>query len=294
MPTPPTPPPERPPPGDFDGFFALEAAGEDRFRKHFVPRDEWDEVHPLFGGSTLGFAVRAASLTCPERPLASLHMYFLRGIPYGVPVDFVVERVREGRRVAHRQVDVIAQSKLACRVSLLFAEPEPDHAALYGRRDMRDVPEPESLRPYTEIFAEEEDDEPWWDSPLDWRFEGRPWEVDADASERHGGWVRPFRTLPDEPGVHAAAVAFLSDALSHWPVARVVGGQDDPSSYTSLDTAIWLHRPEPWRDWRYIESECAIGHGGRGLSRRALYDRDGRLLVSMVQEALIPSGLPRP
>lgn len=282
-------PSERPPPGDFEGFFDLEVVGPDRFRKRFVARDEWDEIHPLFGGSTLGFSVAAAARTCPDRPMASLHMYFLRGIAYGGEVDFRVERVRDGRRVAHRQVDVIAQEKLACRLTLLFGEPASQHAAIFGQRDMRDLPDPESLRSHDDIVAEE-GDEPWWDSPIEWRFEGRPWEVDPGHDAVHGGWVRPYRELPDAPGVHAAATAFLSDALSHWPVARLIGGHDEPGSYTSLDTAIWLHRPEPWRDWRYIESECAIGHGGRGLSRRAVYERDGRLVASMVQEALIPSG----
>ena len=280
---------EHPPPGDFEGFFALETVGEDHYRKHFEVRDEWDEMFPLFGGSTLGFSVAAAAKTCDDRPLASLHMYFLRGIPYGGPVDFRVERVRDGRRVAHRQVDVIAQDKLACRLNLLFAAPEPEHAMIFGERDMRGVPDPESLRPHTEVVVEE-GDEPWWDSPIDWRFDGRPWEVDRDNTAHHAGWVKPYRDIPDEPGLHEAATAFLSDALSHWPVARVLGGHDEPGSYTSLDTAIWFHRPEPWRDWRFLESECAIGHGGRGLSRRALYDREGRLLASMVQEALIPSG----
>ncbi len=283
------PPIDRPPPGDFEGFFALETVGEDHFRKHFVAVDEWDAMHPLFGGSILGFAVAAAAQTCGGRPLASLHMYFLRGIPYGVPVDFHVERVRDGRRVAHRQVEVRAQDKLACRITLLFSAPAEGHAMIFGERDMADLPDPETLRSHNDVIADE-GDEPWWDSPIDWRFEGRPWEVDRANGALHGGWVRPCREIPDEPGLHEAATAFLSDALSHWPVARVLGGHDEPGSYTSLDTALWFHRPEPWRDWRYLESACEIGHGGRGLSRRSLYDRSGRLIASMIQEALIPSG----
>lgn len=280
---------ERPPPGDFEGFFALETVGEDHFRKRFVARDEADEMHSLFGGSTLGFSVAAAAQTCPERPLASLHMYFLRGIPYGTPVDFRVERVREGRRVAHRQVDVIAGDKLAARLTLLFSAAAPDPGGIYGARDMSGVTPPESLRSHNDVVAEEGEDV-WWDSPIEWRFEGRPWEVDGSAAATHAGWVRPYREIPDEPGIHAAAVAFLSDALSHWPVVRKYGEHEGLGSYTSLDTAIWFHHPEPWDDWRLIESTCEIGHGGRALSRRALYDRDGRLLASMAQESLIPLG----
>ena len=278
-----------PPPGDFHAFFELERLDEDRFRAHFeAPPDDWEELHPLFGGSILGFAATAGAETCPDRPLASLHMYFLRGIPYGVPVDFVVERVRDGRRVAHRQVDVVAQEKLACRISLLYAGGDDGHRDLHGARDMQAVPAPESLRNHNEVILEE-GIEPWWDSPIEWRFEGRPWDVSPDGASLHGGWVRPCRTIPDLPGRHAAATVFLSDALSHWPVARVLGGQHEPGQYTSLDTAVWLHRDEPWRDWRYIESDCDIGHRGRGFSRRSLYDRDGQLLATMVQEALIPS-----
>lgn len=274
-------------PGDFHGFFALEAVAEDHFRAHFEIRDEWDEQGALFGGSILGFAAAASASTCPDRPLASLHMYFLRGIPYGESVDFVVERVRDGRRAAHRQVDVMARGRLACRIVLLYAAGDPTHPDLFGRRDMSDLADPDSLPVYNDVLRAE-GVEPWWDSPIEWRFEGRPWEVSKEGEALHGGWVRPFRAIPDLPGRHAAATVFLSDALSHWPVARVMGGQLEPGLYTSLDTAVWMHRDEAWRDWRYIESDCEIGHGGRGFSRRCLYARDGRLLATMVQEALIP------
>jgi len=278
-----------PPPGDFHAFFELESIGEDRFLAHFEVRDEWDEVAPLFGGSVLGFAVAAAAETCRDRPLASLHMYFLRGIAYGEPVEFVVERVRDGRRAAHRQVDVFARGKLSSRVALLFSAGDPGHRDLLGVRDLSGLPEPESLPLYADVLRAD-GEEPWWDSPVEWRFEGRPWEPSLSGESRHGGWVRPYRTIPDRPGRHAAATVFLSDALSHWPVRRLLGGRSEPGDYTSLDTAVWLHRDEPWTDWRYIESECAIGHGGRATSRRSLYARDGRLLATMVQEALIPSG----
>lgn len=280
---------DTPPPGDFHGFFALERVGDDRFRAHFEIRDEWDEQSSLFGGSILGFAAAASAETCPERPLASLHMYFLRGVPYGESVDFVVERVRDGRRVAHRQVDVVAQGRLASRIVLLYAAAESGRPDLFGRRDMSGLAAPESLPSYNDV-VQADGEEPWWYSPIEWRFDGRPWEVSPDAAARHGGWVRPFLALPDTPGRHAAATVFLSDALSHWPVARVLGGHHDPGAFTSLDTAVWLHRDEPWRDWRYIESDCEVGHGGRGFSRRCLYARDGRLLATMVQEALIPGG----
>jgi len=282
---------DTPPPGDFHGFFELERVGDDRYRAHFPVRDEWDLASSLFGGSILGFATAAAAETCPDRPLASLHMYFLRGVPYGESVDFVVERVRDGRRVAHRQVDVVAQDRLASRIVLLYAAGEPGQPELFGRRDMSGLAAPESLPAYNDVVSSE-GEEPWWDSPIEWRFEGRPWEASVDGESRHGGWVRPFLALPDRPGRHAAATVFLSDALSHWPVARLLGGRNDPGSYTSLDTAVWLHRDEPWTDWRYIESECDVGHGGRGFSRRCLYARDGRLLATMVQEALIPGAPP--
>ena len=51
---------------------------------------------------------------------------------------------------------------------------------------------------------------------------------------------------------------------------------------------LWLHRDLPWDDWRLITTESDVGCSGRALTRRLVHARDGRLVATMAQEALIP------
>src|SRR5512140_2953994 len=58
----------------------------------------------LFGGMVAAQAVMAAGRTVSDRTLHSLHAYFLRPGRHGVPIRFVVSRVRDGRTFSTRNV----------------------------------------------------------------------------------------------------------------------------------------------------------------------------------------------
>lgn len=47
-----------------------------------------------------------------------------------------------------------------------------------------------------------------------------------------------------------------------------------------------FHRPFRADEWFLYDQESPIAHGGRGLARGRIYDLEGRLLVSVVQEGL--------
>jgi acyl-CoA thioesterase-2 len=242
-----------------------------------------------FGGQTLGCATLAAARSCEGRAVHSLHACFLRRVPAGEPVVLRVERVADGRRLARRRVTIAAEDRRLFELLVSFAEPAPG----FEHQDARVVPPPpppESLPSDAEV-ARAEGWEFWRPGALELRWLGTPWRPEgADEPSRYVAWVRSRWPLPAEPGLHAAAVAFLSDHHSHWPVARKLGGNFEPWGYTSLDTVVWLHRDLPWDDWRLLVSESDVSHGGRALVRRRLHTRDGRLVASMAQEALIPSG----
>jgi acyl-CoA thioesterase len=124
--------------------------------------------------------------------------------------------------------------------------------------------------------------------PFEWRWVGKPWAVAGPSdSSRYAAWVRPTVTLEDR-GLRAAAIAFLSDFHSHWPVARKLGDFFESDGYTSLDQVLWLHRDRPWEDWWLLTSSCDVGHAGRALTRREIRTRDGLLVATMAQEAMIP------
>jgi acyl-CoA thioesterase-2 len=78
-----------------------------------------------FGGATLGCATVAASQGCEGRALHSLHAYFLRPVPPEVAIEFHVEKLSEGRRLAHRRVQVRHEGRLLCEATASFANPQP-------------------------------------------------------------------------------------------------------------------------------------------------------------------------
>ena len=55
----------------------------------------------------------------------------------------------------------------------------------------------------------------------------------------------------------------------------------------SLDHALWFHRPFRADEWLLYSLDSPSAQGSRGLARGLVYDRDGRLVASTVQEGLI-------
>jgi acyl-CoA thioesterase-2 len=103
----------------------------------------------------------------------------------------------------------------------------------------------------------------------------------------HPFWVRAREPLPDEPGLHAAVLTFISDM-------GVVGSARAPGSSlphrfmgASLDHAVWFHRPARADEWLLFSVEPASNAGARGLARGTIHTRDGVLVASVAQEALL-------
>jgi len=270
---------DRPRTGPLADVLRIEPAGDDRFTAALQG----------FGGITLGCATLAAARTCSDHALHSLHTYFLRPVPPGATVEFAVERLRDGRRFAHRRVQVRAGGRLLCELMASFTtagEGIEYQEAIVGH----DTPPPEELTSEEEIARAE-----GWDldkpgpigGAFEWRWIEIPWRAETTAASRYLGWVRPRVPLPRDRALHAAAFAMLSDYHSHFSVARKRGGPFEPIGYTSLDQVLWLHRDRFWEDWWLLTTQSDIAHAGRAFTRRLLHARDGQLIASMAQEQLL-------
>ena len=270
-------------PQPFDVLLGVESVGDDVF----TTRLEGFEGRS-FGGQALGCAALAASRSCEGRALHSLHAWFLRPIPAEMPIELQIERVRDGRRFAHRRVWIRSAEQVLCEIAAGFAS--PGEGADYQDANVEPATPPPEALPDDEEVARSEGWSEWGPSTLELRWVGTPWRPESrDEPSRYRVWVRPRFPLPDDRGVHAAAMAYLSDFHSHWSVARKLGLSFEPVGFVSLDQVLWLHRDVPWDDWRLLTTESDVGHAGRALTRRRVHTRDGRLVASMAQEALIPA-----
>ena len=116
-------------PRDFASLLALEPHGPDTFVGVSPPYD-WGRI---FGGQVIAQALWAAAATVPaERPVHSLHAYFILGGRLDEPVRYEVDRVRNGRSFMTRRV-VARQSYgaiLTLEASFHLDEPGPDVATV--------------------------------------------------------------------------------------------------------------------------------------------------------------------
>ena len=109
----------------------------------FRGRSPEERVQRVFGGQVAGQALVAAGRTVPsDRPVHSLHAYFIRPGDPAVPIVYTVDRVRDGRSFTTRRVSAIQHGKTIFTLSASFHHPEPGpmHAD-----PMPDAPPPETV-----------------------------------------------------------------------------------------------------------------------------------------------------
>jgi acyl-CoA thioesterase-2 len=107
-------------------------------------------------------------------------------------------------------------------------------------------------------------------------------------------WLRTSGALPDDPLVHAAALAYASD-LTLLGSAILPNGiaPNDPNVFlASIDHAMWFHQPVRMDRWLLHDQQSPSASGGRGLGRGRVFDLDGTLVATTVQEGLIRLLLP--
>ena len=99
-----------------------------------------------------GQALVAAGRTVPaDRPVHSLHAYFIRPGDPTVPLIYLVDRVRDGRSFTTRRVSAVQHGKTIFTLSASFHHAEPGSGARHADAA---VPPPEAVVPTADRMAE--------------------------------------------------------------------------------------------------------------------------------------------
>jgi acyl-CoA thioesterase-2 len=253
-----------------------------------------EERQRVFGGQVAGQALVAAGRTVEDdKRVHSLHAYFLRPGDPTVPILYEVDRIRDGRSFTTRRVVGIQHGKAIFNLAASFHidEAGPEH-----QLPMPEVPDPESLPTFRERM------EPHKEFLGDWYERPRPIDArhitktplerspDEPLPPRQQLWIKADGTLPDDPLLHACIVAYESDFTlldtALLPLA-IRSWNDGTTMMASLDHAMWFHRPFRADDWLLYDQDSPTAYGARGFARGQIFTRDGRLVVSVVQEGLI-------
>ncbi len=252
----------------------------------------WQRV---YGGLVLGQALVAAALTVDEsRPIHSLHGYFLLAGDPEREIVYDVERIRDGGSFTTRRVRAVQHGRAIFSMSASFHRPE---AGFEHQSPMPDVPPPEELPNVRDLMDAATADLPeamraYWrrERPIDVRIVDASRYVSREPRPASQSiWLKTNGPLNDNQYIHQAVLAYASD-FTLLDTALVAHGRllfDADIQLASLDHAMWFHRPFRADDWLLYTQDSPSASGARAYCRGAVFDRQGRLVASTVQEGLM-------
>ena len=244
----------------------LERVDRDLFRSTVVFEERWS----LFGGQVAAQALVAAGRTVdPARTPHSLHGYFLRPGDSRRPVVFAVDRDRDGGSFSARRVVALQEGEVILNLSASFAVVD-------------DTQEDVALEPFPDVQPVEQSG-PVQVPP---RLIGCELRVPEQTHPLHSFptrvWLRCAEDLPEDAVLDAAVQTYVSDIFT--------GAGSLPSSrgrhQSSLDHAVWFHRPARAGAWLLMDLQARAVSRGRGHYTGGLWTQDGTLVATLAQETL--------
>ncbi len=248
----------------------------------------------IFGGLVFAQAMRAGQATVEARRVHSAHGYFLRPGDPERPIEYAVDRIRDGRSFTTRRIVAHQGEHAIFNLSMSFQAPDESP----GRQVEIEIPAEVSGEAYEDGIVRAmatrghtiRRDQLGY-GPLDIRVENG-----LHMNDEGGGrapelraWFRARGTVADAPGIHEALLAYGSDqtivVAAQYPMPW--GIMDGTTQSASLDHAIWFHDDFRIDDWIYAVHDSPVLKHSRALGRVLFYARDGRLVASAVQEGLM-------
>ena len=250
----------------------------------------------VFGGQVLGQALRAASYTA-DRPVNSLHAYFLYGGDINAPIIYEVEKLRDGKSFLSRQVRAIQHGRTIFSAMVSFANheeglnyqiAEPEYPAaedLIAEQKLKEnlvsfVPEnirTAFMRPRQVEIRPVKVTNPFQPEP---------------EAPSYAHYLRTHAPLPQElkedVALNQAIIAFYSDYTLMMTALRPHGiNYFSPSlQCASIDHAIYFHKPVRADEWMLYDMDATVSAGSRGLSYGRMW-QNGQLVCSTTQEGLM-------
>lgn len=245
----------------------------------------------IYGGQVLAQSILAAARTLPEeRVVHSMHGYFLRPGDATQGVTLSVDRIHDGRSFSTRRTQAFQDGVPIFSMIASFQDEDP---GLEHQEAMPvDVPGPDETPGIAEaILTHPLARRMLADHPVEVRHIPSPiyLEVEGERRPAQAVWMRVRDRLPDDPAIHRAAFAYLSDMTIQETILRAHGiAWATPGlKVASLDHAMWWHRFGRADEWVLYTQNSPNSRGGRGLATGRMFSEDGRLLASVAQEIMV-------
>ncbi len=227
----------------------------------------------IFGGMVLAQTVVAAGRTVPDRSVHSISQMFLRAGRAEIPIRYRCQVLFAGRRYSMLGVDVLQDDDIIshAQVGLTAGGRGPDRGdSAPSFAPIEDTVDRDVLlgRPRA------------GDQPVEVRVVPGRVHDDTPSLETY---LRPNGMLPDDPLIHQAFLAWVSDRgfmRTAWKPHMASGDYRG----ATLDHSIWFHRPVVFDDWHVYSMRSPSLADGRGLVHGTVHDSAGTLVASVAQQ----------
>jgi acyl-CoA thioesterase-2 len=247
----------------------------------------------VFGGQPLAQGLLAGHRTIEaDRRIHSLHAYFVHAGDATLPIDYAVQKLRDGRsfstvRIEARQGERVIFEMLASfqplehglehQLTMPAGVPGPDDVAGWPTQaDVSDSVQVTGLG--LDLRTVEDPDRP-----------SKPGRRISPEKATIQTWFRTRERLPDDHIVHAAVLAYASDMM----LLRTAGAPQGLSlgepnlQVASIDHALWFHRDFRADEWLLHDVISPSLSGSRALTQGRVYGQDGTLVATTTQEGLV-------
>lgn len=247
----------------------------------------------VYGGQVLAQSLHAANQTIAnDRNVHSLHGYFILAGDIEVPIEFKVENLRDGKSFNTRRVTASQKGKA---IFVLSASFQIDEIGLSQFEKSPASFNPENLIPDDELLKKSKviprKIKKYLLSRHPFAFEFRP-EIDYDKSIDYSStrniWFRLKNKtmLTRNQQYEFLAYAVDYDLLIMSVISHFHNKYNHPVQTASLDHAMWFHRSFDVNNWLMYSMKSPNISGSRCLGKGYIYDREGLLVATVVQEGL--------
>ncbi len=250
----------------------------------------------VFGGQVLGQALHAAYQTVPDdRFTHSMHGYFILAGDIEVPITYEVDTIRDGGSFTTRRVVAFQKGKAIFNMSASF---QLEQAGIDHQITIPNVLPPDSLLPDYDQLKPLKKMHPELYKRLTIlhpnAIEFRPVEnfykdLSKPAQPYRHVWMRAQDKVNIDLPMQHQILAYASDynllttaVLPHHDILN-----RKKLFFASIDHAIWFHRKFRIDDWLLYATDSPSASGSRGFSRGNIFNQEGHLVASVVQEGLI-------
>ncbi|KAF5621682.1 acyl thioesterase [Fusarium sp. NRRL 25303] len=235
-------------------------------------------LSPVYGGQLMGQAVMAAATDVGERQCHSVQATFIRRARPQDTACFNVAQDLAGNNFTIRHVNATQSDRGIFSAKVSFRKPRSEFEHQQPQKiasipqDIDTIPqEGRSPRPPPAGI------EVRWSRSV------------VDTNGNMELWMRTIQSLGDDSALHTAALLYASDypILEAGLLRHGLSWQSTGLFTASLNHSAWFLRPLDFSDWHLFRIDSPAAFGGTALGRATCFDRQGNIVATFVQEAVM-------